>query len=89
MINGNTYQGEEGVMANVVKKHGISFELASISTGNILITPVAIGNPPGLSPVGSSHCGSLADPVLKELSDAAPARKGYRQILKHFTIEML
>ncbi len=63
--------------------------LASISTGNILITPVAIGNPPGLSPVGSSHCGSLADPVLKELSDAAPAHKGYRQILKHFTIEML
>src|SRR6202790_3579687 len=28
MINGNTYQGEEGVMANVVKKHSISFELA-------------------------------------------------------------
>ena len=28
MINGNTYQGEEGVMANVVEKHSISFELA-------------------------------------------------------------
>ena len=28
MINGNKYQGEEGVMANVVKKHSISFELA-------------------------------------------------------------
>jgi uncharacterized protein GlcG (DUF336 family) len=28
MINGNTYQGEEGVMTNVVKKHSISFELA-------------------------------------------------------------
>src|SRR5258708_3217646 len=28
MINSNTYQGEEGVMANVVKKHSISFELA-------------------------------------------------------------
>src|SRR6266851_1916273 len=28
MINGNTYQGEEGVMANMVKKHSISFELA-------------------------------------------------------------
>ena len=28
MIKGNTYQREEGVMANVLKKHSISSELA-------------------------------------------------------------
>jgi hypothetical protein len=42
--------------------------LASISTPDIPLTPVAIAGAPGFSRPGISHCCPLAYPVLKELN---------------------
>ena len=46
--------------------------LASISTPDIPLTPVAIAGAPGFSHPGISHCCPLAYPVLKELNEARP-----------------